>query len=93
MTHISNLNISDIGSEPVQLCFCKDNLADYNYQPDPIRVNKGKGFSVELVAVDQVKHPVNATIHSLLFKTLGGLRKDQATQNICEACNMLNFNH
>ena len=92
MTHISNLNISDIGSEPVQLCFCKDNLADCNYQPNPIRVNKGKGFSIELVAVDQVKHPVNATIHSLFFKTLGGLRKDQATQNISEACSMLNFN-
>ena len=56
MSNISNINMLDIGSRPVQLCFCKSNLPDCSYQPGTIRVTKGKRFSVQLVAVDQVNH-------------------------------------
>ena len=92
ITNVSNINMSDIGSQPVQLCFCKGDLPDCNYQPGTIRVTKGKRFSVKLVAVDQVNHPVNATIHSFLPRTGGGLEKDQATQNTSQICTEVNFN-
>ena len=34
LTNISNINVSDIGSQPVHLCFCKSDLPDCSYQPD-----------------------------------------------------------
>ena len=89
---ISNIDLSDIGSQPVQLCFCKNDKSVCDYQPGPIRVTKGKRFSVELVAVDQVNHPVNATIYSSLYKTGGGFMKDQSIQNTTKSCTELNFN-
>ena len=92
MTNISNINMLDVSSQPTQLCFCKGNLPDCNYQPDPIRVNKGKRFSVELIAMDQVNHPVDATINSILDRTVGGLGMGQATQNTSNICTNLTFN-
>ena len=89
---ISNIDISDIGSQPVLLCFCKHGEPVCNYQPDHIRVIKGKRFSVELAAVDQVYNPVNATIYSSLSKTGGGLLKGQNIQNTVKACTKLKFN-
>ena len=90
--NISNIGLSDIGSLPVQLCFCKYDKPNCDYEPDPIRVVKGKRFSVELVAVDQVNHPVNATIYSSLYKTGGGFMKGQSIQNTTKTCTKLNFN-
>ena len=90
---ITNIDRLDIGSEPVQLCFCNsDDLPDCNYQPQTIRIAKGKRFSVSLVAVDQVNHPVNATVYSSLNNAGGGFKKDQAIQNTTKACSELNFN-
>ena len=66
---ITNIDRPDIGSEPVQLCFCNpDGLPDCNYRLPTIRIAKGKRFPISLVAVDQVGHPINATIHSTLQK-------------------------
>ena len=90
--NISNVNVSDISSEPVKLCFCKDNLPDCMYEPDPVRVTKGKRFFVDVVATDQVNHPVIATIHSHLLRTGGGLGKGQATQTTNKTCSKLTFN-
>ena len=92
MSNISNINTSEISSEPVQLCFCKGGIPDCNYQPDPIRVIKGKIFFVEIVAVDQVGHYIDANIHSQLLRTGGGLGSGQENQNTSETCTDLNFN-
>ena len=92
MSNISNINMSAISSEPVQLCFCKSGIPDCNYQPDPIRVIKGKKFFVEIVAVDQVGHYIDANIHSQLLRTGGGLGSGQENQNTNKTCTDLNFN-
>ena len=92
MKTISNINMSEVSSGPVKLCFCKKDRPDCHYQPDPIRVIKGKRFFVEIVAVDQVDHSVSATIHSILFNTGGGLGAGQATQTTNRTCTELNFN-
>lgn len=92
LNNISNIEISEIGSNPVQLCFCINEEPDCHYQPNPVRVIKGKRFLVELVALDQVSHPISATIHSSLFKTGGGLFKGQGVQNTTQACTKLPFN-
>ena len=92
MSNISNINMSEISSEPVQLCFCKGGIPDCNYQPDPIRVIKGKKFFVKIVAVDQVGHYIDAKIHSQLLRTGGGLGSGQENQNTNKTCTDLNFN-
>ena len=92
MTNISNINISEVSSKPVQLCFCKSNIPDCNYQPDPIRVIKGKRFTVEVVAVDQVNHLTSASVQSLLPQTGGGFGSGQVIQNVSETCTELGFN-
>ena len=92
MSNISNINMSEISSEPVQLCFCKGGIPDCNYQPDPTRVIKGKKFIVKIVAVDQVGHYIDAKIHSQLLRTGGGLGSGQENQNTSETCTDLNFN-
>ena len=63
---ISNIELSNIGTEPHRLCFCQGSLFNCSFQHDEIRVRKGKRFSVELVAIDQVNNTINATIRSLL---------------------------
>ena len=89
---ITNVDRSDIGSGPVQLCFCNNGVPDCNHHPQTIRIAKGKGFPISLVAVDQVGHPINATIHSSLQNAGGGFRKGQELQNTTKACTELNFN-
>lgn len=42
--------------------------------------------------MDQVNHPISATIHSSLFKTGGGLLKSQGIQKITQICTKLTFN-
>lgn len=91
----SNINKSDLDtvwSHPVLMCFCRDNLPDCDYHPGHIQVSRGKGFTLELTAYDQVRHTVNATIYSSLSSSAGGLGEDQVIQHINRACTELHFN-
>ena len=90
--NITNAIIDSVSSDPVRLCFCKDELPDCTYQPTVINVKKGERFNVSLVAVDQVNHTLpNTTIHSSLAHTEGGLGEGQLTQDTKEACTNLTF--
>ena len=62
-----------ISSQPVQVCFCKENKTDCNYQPSSVNVTKGQDFSKELVAVDQVNNSSKATIHAFTATNASGL--------------------
>ena len=91
----SNINESDLDtvwSHPVLMCFCRDNQPDCDYHPGRIQVSRGKGFTLELTAYDQVRHTVNATIYSSLSSSAGGLGEDQVIQHINGACTELRFN-
>ena len=89
---ISNMELSDIGTEPHQLCFCQGGKFDCSSEHDDIRVRKSKRFSVEVVAIDRINHPVDATIHSLLATTEGGLGDNQEYQNTSKVCTKLIYN-
>ena len=94
LTNISIINMSEISSEPVQLCFCKPNGVDTDcdYQPDPVRVIKGKRFSIKVAAVDEVGHLISTRINSRLRSTGGGFGSGQEFQNTSKTCTELNFN-
>ena len=70
-----------VSSDPVRICFCKEDKPDCSYQPSTIRVKKGERFTLNLVAVDHVNNTVsNTTIRSSLSSKFGGLGEDQLNQ-------------
>ena len=92
MKTISTINDLDtVSSDPIQLCFCRDNLPNCTIQRKFVRAKKGKVFTISLVAIDQVNHTVNATIRSSLSSTLGGLGEDQSSQTITDSCSNVKF--
>ena len=71
MVNITDLDIQDfnstemISSDPVRVCFCRDNQPDCSYHPQPESVRKGETFTVSLVAVDHINNTIaNSTIHA-----------------------------
>ena len=89
----SGINRSSISSLPTKLCQCVDNKPACNYQQqNPIVVKKGESFSVRLSAVDQIGHPVIATVQSILNFNESGLAEGQLTRNINAECTDLTFN-
>ena len=84
--------ISDeVMSDPLRICFCQKNMTlNCSYKPPTIHVKKGEEFSVTVVAVDQVNHRTNATVHSsLLVENILG--EGQQLQESGE-CTNLTFN-
>ena len=82
-------NLNQVSSDPVRVCFCIVQQHNCNYSPPPFNVKKGAPFNMSLVAVDQVDHPVNATIHTSLG---GGLKEGQQLQQVFRECTNLTFN-
>ena len=70
---ITDLEIQDfnstkmISSDPVRVCFCRDNQPDCSYHSQPESVRKGETFTVSLVAVDHINNTIeNSTIHAFV---------------------------
>ena len=64
---ISNIQDSDVSSDPVRVCFCREGVPDCSFQPDSIEIDKGqqKNFSISLSVVDQLDQPLReATVYS-----------------------------
>ena len=72
--NISNITQLDtISSLSIRVCFCNSKSEpNCSYQPPTIKIKKGEAFTVPLVAVDQVDHPVDADIFSSLISSPGG---------------------
>ena len=82
-----------ITSEPVQLCFCVNNNYDCSYQWPTISVKRGEAFTIEAVAVDQVKNPINGTVEaSVLSGYEGTFKAGQVRQTINGTCSKLTYN-
>ena len=92
--NVSNVAAIDtLASLPVRVCFCNsESEPDCSYQPTTIKVKKGKTFTVPLVAVDQVKRPIEANIISALSSLDGGFSEGQQTQSVGRYCSNITFN-
>ena len=90
---ISNITVDSIASSPLRICFCNSEYQpDCSHKMDPIMVKKGETFTVTIVAVDQVNHPTDAYVTSLLVSSKGGLGEGQQTQRISRNCTDMHFN-
>ena len=88
---IDHLVLQEISSDPVQVCFCRHNQPDCDYQHPPLTVKKGEMFTLQVVAVDQVYHMVSSYIRSSLSSTEGGLGENQLLQFAYNNCTELKF--
>ena len=67
---ITNATLGSISSDPVRICFCRNEHPDCNYKPPIINVKRGDEFNVSLVAVDQVNHTLPNTMDYSQFPCL-----------------------
>ena len=75
-----------ITSGPVRVCYCKEGKVDCNYTYLTLNVKRGETFKVEVAAVDQVNHTVDA---SILIKSTHHLGMEQRFQKIHNRCSNL----
>ena len=82
-------------SLPVRVCICRENGTFSEFvcnEVQKVSVMKGELIQLCIVAVDQMNHSVNATIHSYLSNySSGTLEKGQKEVNIQAECTLLNF--
>ena len=91
---ISNIHESDISSEPVRVCFCREGegLQDCNFQLDPIEILRGqqKNVSITLAAVDQLHNPLYGVIVYSHFGS-GNFLCQNHLQNTDGKCTNIDF--
>ena len=88
---ISNVALDSIGSHPVRVCFCRDDLPDCHYHPLKETVKKGEIFTIQVVAVDQVGNPIATTVTTSLLSIQSSLFTGQTFQTVNESCTNLSF--
>ena len=81
-----------ISSEPVQVCFCLENVHSCSYDHPNVFTKKGQLFRLSVVAVDQVGNPINAMVISSFVSNNGDLNVDQARQKTTTICTQLEYN-
>ena len=89
--NVSTATSYSISSRPVRVCLCENNRQNCDYQKH-FHVKKGQTFHLSVVAVDQIGHPVSATIQTTLNFTESGLAEGQLTKEIAGECTDLMFN-
>ena len=91
---ISNILESDISSEPVRVCFCREGegLPDCNFQLDPIEIRRGqqKNVTITLAVVDQLYNPLNDIIVYSHFGS-GNFLCQNHLQNTDGKCTKIDF--
>ena len=93
---MSNLKESDvksqISSEAVRVCFCRDEIPDCTYQLPPVTVKLDGMFTVSAAAVDQVNNTLSATVYSSLLSLEEELIRTLLSRNTSQKCTQLDFN-
>ena len=90
ISNFGKSNLTSISSEAVKLCFCdKNGEPDCNKNTCSIYVVRGDPFSISVAAVDQVRHPVSATVTSAIQGL--ALAENQTMQRIGEKCSSLSY--
>ena len=90
LNETSSTNLENDDS-PVSICFCFGNQPNCSLQLHTIKVQKGKIFTVSVIALDQVGRPLNTTIITKLQSPTGVLHKGQQSQMIDAHCSDFNL--
>ena len=80
LANISNgVSLQSISSNPAKLCLCVNN--SLNCHSTQVNVVKGHDFKIDVVAFDQVGHPVNSIIQARLTNLDSDLSEGQVMQS------------
>ena len=83
-------NLTSISSKPVRVCFCRQNHADCDFNPGIKNVTRGRNFTFQVVALDQVNNTLNATI--LAYSSgASGIGQGQQSQDAFTTCTTLTY--
>ena len=93
LTGDNSKNSPTVTSDPVRICFCKNDQPECGYHPPTKPIKKGEKFFVSLVAVDHINNTIeNATIRTSLSSKHGGLGENQSNQTtVFKRCTSLTF--
>ena len=83
-------NLSTVSSQPVRVCLCNGSNIDCSRAIQYITVTRGNAFTIQLVAVDQVEHPVTATVVLSSDDSLE-LPESQRVQGIDATCSNVTY--
>ncbi len=91
LLEITNIrNPSTVSSKPVRVCLCNGDLVDCSHRIYNISITIGDTFVLPLAAVDQVEHPVIATV-ILSSRNNLTLSENQRVQGIDAVCSNLRY--
>lgn len=97
---ISNVHLSHVTSDPIQVCLCRNGWPDCSLQTCPIMITKGEYLTLSVAAVDQVYQPISrsATVYSSFKSTQSDLTKhklggDGVCTNLTLKSNVLEASH
>ena len=87
---ISNIrNLDTVSSNPVRLCYCKNNQPDCDQQVRSIEIKRGDDFKISIAAVNQVNRSVSATIQSQFVNLT--VPESQTVRKISTNCTDLEY--
>ena len=85
------MTLDTVYSEPIRMCLCQDGTPDCSLSIPPIEVKQGNEFTIgPIAAVDQVGHPLSATVMSA-FSKLDILPANQSIQGVGTSCSNLTY--
>ena len=87
---MSNIQISDIGSSLVQVCFCEKDTPDCAKQIPTIDIKTREKLILDIAIVDRGNHIVNGSIESEIRGSVL-IREDQKIQDEINSCAALIF--
>ena len=94
LTSISNILETNIDSDPIRVCFCREGYGqpDCDYQPQPIVIKKGqqRNISLSLSVVDQISKPLKEAIIVSHFES-GNYVCQNNIQNSDGKCTKVDF--
>ena len=86
---IRNMSFDTVSSEPVRICPCNNSKKDCGHLTHTVPVRQGDRFTISVVAVDQVSHPVPAVLHSSFREV--SLPVSQTLRKIGSVCSTLEY--
>ena len=87
----TNVTLDSIASSPVRVCFCVNGFLDCNHTPQTKTVKKGENFIMEVIAIDQVGHPLSTNVTASFRSPESGLLFGQTSQSVHGSCTNLSF--
>ena len=88
---ISDVQVSDVGSSLVHICYCETGLPDYTKQIPFIDIKPGKKIILDVAIVDRGNHATEGSIESQIRGSVL-IRDDQKIQKVLNGCTHLIFN-